>query len=195
MHEEMREARFRRIYERHYASLLAYALRRAPDRAEAQDVVADAFLVLWRRLGDAPEDDEQILPWLYGVIHRVLANRLRARQRQERLTERFAQMLADEATLEEIASHRQDAQRLLQALLELSERERELLLLSAWERLPTSELARVFGCSENAAAIRLHRARKRLIELYEEKETGATGHKHSERLRLRRPQRRRRIDE
>ncbi|HEX5246996.1 MAG TPA: sigma-70 family RNA polymerase sigma factor [Gaiellaceae bacterium] len=179
-----RERRFRRLYERHYPALLAYALRRTTGSADAHDVVADTFLVLWRRFSDAPSSDEEALLWLYGIARRVLANRHRTRQRQERLAQRFADALNQSTSTEDVATHRRDAQRLLEALLELSDSERELLMLAAWEQLSTSELARVLGCTENAAAIRLHRARKRLTEVYT-KENDPSGHRTVERLRLR----------
>jgi RNA polymerase sigma factor (sigma-70 family) len=194
MTETGRERRFRELYARHYASILAYALRRSPDRTEAEDVVADTFLVLWRRLEDAPRQDEEIPLWLYGIARRVLANRHRARQRQERVAQRFADLLAEGPALEDVAAHRRNARRLLEALLALSEQDRELLMLAAWERLSTGELAVILGCSENAAAIRLHRARKRLTEVYR-KENAASGHRDDERLRLRRPGEKRHTDE
>lgn len=186
MTENEREHRFRTLYGQHYPMLLAYALRRSPDPADAHDAVADTFLVLWRRFADAPAKEEEVLLWLYGVARRVLTNRERTRQRQARVAQRFAELLAEGPALEETAAHRRDARRLLDALLALSEQDRELLMLATWERLPTSDLAAVLGCSENAAAIRLHRARKRLTEVYE-KENAASGHRGHERLRLRRP--------
>jgi RNA polymerase sigma-70 factor, ECF subfamily len=181
-----RERRFRDLYARHYAPLLAYALRRLPDSADAHDLVADTFVVLWRRLEDAPISDEQIPLWLYGVARRVLTNRYRTRERQERLAHRIAETAAEGPSLEEVTSSRHNARRLLNALLALSEQDRELLLLATWERFTTTELATTLHCSENAAAIRLHRARKRLTEVYE-KENATSGHRGNERLRLRRP--------
>jgi RNA polymerase sigma-70 factor, ECF subfamily len=170
------ETRFRRLYETHYPSLLAYATRRLPDFDEAHDVVADAFLVLWRRLEEAPADEEVGL-WLYGVIRRVVANRLRARGRRQRLAVRFASIVADIAeTTEESVARRLHAKTVFNALLQLGEHDREILLLAAWERLSTAGLASVYGCSENAAAIRLHRARKRLSEAVA-KEIGESGDK------------------
>jgi len=194
MSENERERRFRELYVRHYSTLLAYALRRLADPADAHDLVADTFLVLWRRLEDAPVSDDEIPLWLYGVARRVLTNRHRTRERHARLTQRIAQSPAEGATLEEVTSSRSDARRLLKALLTLSEQDRELLLLATWEHLTTDELATVIGCSENAAAIRLHRARKRLTEVYE-KENAASGHKGRERLRLRRPRDQRQNDD
>lgn len=158
--------RFRHLYEAHYGDLLGYASRRLPDLAEAHDVVADAFLVLWRRLEEAP-NDEQILPWLYGVTRRVLSNRLRSQSRRERLALRIAQIPHASLGTHDLASARADARLVLSSLLELSEPDREILLLAAWECLSTREIAEALGCSENAAAIRLHRARRRLADEYE----------------------------
>jgi RNA polymerase sigma-70 factor, ECF subfamily len=168
MNRDEAELRFRRLYLEHYGALLAYALRRLPDAAEAHDAVADTFLVLWRRLEVAPGDDG-IAPWLYGVIRRVLANQHRASKRRARLAERFAGIAAEFSETEESSERRFHARMVLQALQELNERDREILLLAAWERLSTAEIAEMYDCSENAAALRLHRARKRLTALVRKK--------------------------
>ena len=179
------EARFRRLFGEQYEALLAYAARRTPDRSEAHDAVSETFLILWRRLDDAPRDEEIPL-WLYGVARRVLANRRRSRVRRERLTARLTE-LADRTTeLDDVASARLHAREVLTALQTLREQDREVLLLAAWENLTTAEIASVLGCSENAAAIRLHRARRRLTAACE-KETERGGHDQGERSQLRRP--------
>src|SRR5690349_12050848 len=68
------EDRFDEIYRRHAAAVLAYARRRVP-RDLAEEVVAETFVVCWRRLDRVPED---ALPWLYAVARRTLANQRRA---------------------------------------------------------------------------------------------------------------------
>ena len=76
-----------RVYERYAADIAAYALRRSA-AADAADVVADTFLVAWRRRGDIPAEPKT-LPWLYGVARRVLANQRRSRNRRTRLHDRL----------------------------------------------------------------------------------------------------------
>ena len=83
------EERFRRLYAVNFEALLAYAMRRVEQPEDASDVVAETFLVAWRRSGDLPPDDEVRL-WLYGVARRVLANHHRAGTRRERLTTSLA---------------------------------------------------------------------------------------------------------
>jgi RNA polymerase sigma factor (sigma-70 family) len=167
--EDERCIRFRALYEANYDRILGYALRRVP-HADALDVVAETFTVAWRRLAHVPDGDEARL-WLYGTARRVLANHQRAARRRERLHGRLADVVATgpaEPTRGVAAA----------AFARLRPAEREVLALVAWEGLDARELGRVIGCSTNAARIRLHRARKRLIEELdsEAKHEWPTGH-------------------
>ena len=46
------EERFGALFESTHVALLGYAVRRVADPADAADVVAETFLVAWRRLDD-----------------------------------------------------------------------------------------------------------------------------------------------
>jgi RNA polymerase sigma-70 factor, ECF subfamily len=61
-----------------------------------------------------------------------------------------------------------------EALAALNERDREALLLTAWEGLSAQEAARVLGCSTQAFWVRTHRARKRLAEALAQADRTAT---------------------
>lgn len=151
------EERFRRLYADAYRPLLAYALRRGESRADAEEVVSEALLAAWRRRADLPAAEET-LPWLYGVARKVLANQRRGRARRQRLA-RLLQPLARTAT----DPHAQEPiEPVLAAMRRLPDRDQEVLRLAAWEDLSHAEIAVALGCSENAAALRLHRARQRL---------------------------------
>src|ERR1035437_11027905 len=76
---------FERLFAAHYWAVRSYVLRRAPSAA-VEDVVAETFLVAWRRL-DAVRDDP--LPWVFGGARRVLANQHRAGRRRGALTARL----------------------------------------------------------------------------------------------------------
>lgn len=163
------EARFRRTYLEHYRAILAYTLRRGVDYGAAEEIVAETFAVLWRRRNDAPDRDA-LLPWLYGVAARVLANHRRKAGRRERLSARLNALAPEHPETESIALDRLEVRTVVDALRQLSAGDREVLLLAAWEGLSHGEIAAALGCSENAAAIRLHRARKRLTEACRKKD-------------------------
>src|SRR3954447_15329981 len=89
-----RAARFTRLFADTEREILAYALRRVDRPEDAADVVAETFLVAWRRLDDLPSGDGARL-WLYGVARRQLANQRRGRLRRSRLANRLRDALAD----------------------------------------------------------------------------------------------------
>jgi RNA polymerase sigma-70 factor (ECF subfamily) len=149
--------RFRRLFEDAYRPLLAYALRRTERMADAEEVVAETMLVAWRRHRDMPAGEEAI-PWLYGVARRVLANQRRSaarRVRLERLLQPFTRLSTEIEEPTEVDS-------VIAATQRLSTADQEVLRLAAWEGLSHAEIGISLGCSENAAALRLHRARRRL---------------------------------
>jgi RNA polymerase sigma factor (sigma-70 family) len=151
--------RFEEIYEANHAALAAYALRRAACAEDAADAVAETFAVAWRRIRQVPPGREATL-WLFGAARLVLANQRRGERRRARLHLRLkAQPVRALAPAEDRAGELDLARA---ALARLPESQRDLLGLVAWEGLSTGELAAVLRCSENAAKIRLHRARRAL---------------------------------
>jgi RNA polymerase sigma-70 factor, ECF subfamily len=154
--EPTRHDRFEELFRVNYAAVRGYALRRAP-RDVAQDVVAETFLVAWRRLEDVPDD---ALPWLFGVARRVLANERRSADRRTALEQRVATSTVTGAA--DAADRLGDAELMRAALAELSEDHREALMLVAWHGLTGARAARAAGCSPATFAVRLHRARAKL---------------------------------
>jgi RNA polymerase sigma-70 factor, ECF subfamily len=150
------EQRFRAAYDEHVRAVAAFALRRAPTAADAEDVVAETFLVAWRRFGEAPDD---LRPWLFGVARHVLRHQYRSEARRDALSARLA------GALRGLGAGADGGGWLVEALRELPENDRDVLTLTAWEGLSHSEAGRVLGCTPAAVAVRLHRARRRLEAL------------------------------
>jgi RNA polymerase sigma factor (sigma-70 family) len=148
-----REERFRAIFDAALPALTSYARRRVPVD-EVDDLVADVLLVAWRRLDDVPSDSP--LPWLYGVARNVQSNRARGERRRYRLVEAVAAQPPRTPDLDGGDTP------ITRAFAALPARDREVLALAAWEGLGAAEIATVLGCTSNAAALRLCRARNRL---------------------------------
>jgi RNA polymerase sigma factor (sigma-70 family) len=157
-----RQGRFAIIYEATYSRVAAFARRRASE-ADADDVIAETFLVAWRRLDDVPLG-EGTLPWLYGVTRRVLSQRMRSTRRRDRLLARLGRVGSRDVEEISEAETLDDREVVRMALSRLRPDDQELLRLAEWEDLPAQQLAQIFKCSTNAIAIRLHRAHKRFAE-------------------------------
>jgi len=151
--------RFDTLYRLARPKILAYALRRAPSTEDAADVVAETFTVAWRRLDQVPAGEEAVL-WLYGVARNVLRSEHRRGRRRSELIERVARHVPENAW--RALPRDEEGLVALLCLRALSEGERELLMLVAWEGLQPAEIARVLGCSPSTARVRIHRARRRL---------------------------------
>jgi RNA polymerase sigma-70 factor (ECF subfamily) len=163
---DARRVRYEAVFAAVYEPLQRYVHRRTP-AGGADDVVADSLLVLWQRLDDIPED--AVVPWAYGVARRCLANERRGSRRRLALVDRLdAQPTA--------VGHDHDDGELEEALGSLPPDDRELLRLWAWERLAPREIATVLGITANAASIRLHRAKAKLVARLERKIPTSAGH-------------------
>lgn len=159
-----RATRFRALYDEHFDAVLGFALRRADRSEDAADVTADTFLVLWRRLDHAPEDDA-VRPWLYGVARRTLANQRRGEGRRAALGQRLREQLATATRTLDPADDVAQRADLAFAMARLSARDEEVLQLHLWEGLESREIAEVLGLTVAVVRPRLSRARSRLRDL------------------------------
>ncbi|WP_426246098.1 RNA polymerase sigma factor [Nocardioides sp. LHG3406-4] len=144
-------------------------LARRTDADTAEDVLSETLLVLWRRFDDVPDN---ALPWAYGVARGCLQNAERSRRRQDRVAAKLAG--------QPVEPHPTGTDpRLADALGRLPERDRELLRLWAWEQLSPAEIGAVLDMTPNAASIRLHRAKGKLLDELR-KAGSAAGHEGAE---------------
>lgn len=148
--------RFAALWENYAPTVQAYALRRV-DRDAAQEVVAETFLVAWRRLADVPGDP---LPWLLVVARNTLLNHRRSAYRARELHLALSSLVP--TSPDDPAAAVAERNGLLMALADLSASDREALLLAAWDGLSPAQAAEVLGCTEAAFKMRLSRARRRL---------------------------------
>ncbi|MFC5927080.1 RNA polymerase sigma factor [Micromonospora vulcania] len=154
----MAEDQFTELYQRHHGDVWRYVARRVVG-SDVGDVVAEVFLVAWRRLADVPAGSA--LPWLYGVARLVLSNEARGRRRWRELTLRVAAE-PDQSVVVDHADAVISQRDVAVAFAQVSGADQEILRLVAWERLTPAEAALVLGCSRATFAMRLMRARRRL---------------------------------
>jgi RNA polymerase sigma-70 factor (ECF subfamily) len=148
--------RFELLYRELYAPISGYVMRRSESAEDAAEAIAETFVVLWRRL-DACPDGDAARPWMFGVARRVLANQRRGERRRTALAERLTHALDPTDAAVPASSDG----RVARAYAALSDSDREVLALVAWEELTREELAVALGVSRSVARLRLHRARRR----------------------------------
>ncbi|MEJ7561450.1 MAG: sigma-70 family RNA polymerase sigma factor [Ilumatobacteraceae bacterium] len=161
---------FRRLFVAHFDDLWRFARRRCPSAADADDITAQVFAVAWRRRDELPGTGVRL--WLFGVARHVLANHRRSNERQRRLQLRL------------IDNHRDDhheapdlpREELRAALAWLSDDDRDVVLMRCWDGLGITDIAVLLDCTPNAVSVRLHKARRKLIDRLDQTDSVTNGH-------------------
>ena len=143
------------LFAAHAGAVHRYLVRRLPaGGADAEDLAADVLATAWRRRADVPRGAE--LPWLYRTAGFVLANH----RRKARPTP--VAVVPDVPDDVDPATLAVDDDRVRAVLGRLSPRDRQVLLLVAWDGIGGDALAQVLGVSRGGADAALSRARARL---------------------------------
>jgi len=155
------------LFREYHESLVRMLTRRTGDRGRAEELAQETFA----RAVVAPPTNPR--PWLFAVA----LNLLREEGRNAATRERRLVLVKDEdhvAAYEQpdTAYERKETQlRVRAALAQLSERDRDVLLLQA-EGFDYDEIAEATGLSRGAIGTTLARARKRMLEVYTQGEGG-----------------------
>ena len=160
------------MMDRHLGFMSAYVRRRVADPADAEEIVADVFVKAWRAAPPRPNDFGQERAWLLSIARNRVIDQYRRVGARGRMRRRLRRQAVDTAVP---APALPDDGTLATALQQLSDDDRELLRLVAWEQLPHAEIALVLGCTTANVAVRLHRARGRLSALLTELDDQAAG--------------------
>jgi RNA polymerase sigma-70 factor (ECF subfamily) len=154
--------RFEALFREHVAGVASYCRWCLRSRGDAEDAVAEVFLVAWRRLHDVPVG-EASRAWLYATARRVVANEVRAGARRSRLNER----LSGQPVAVEPGGEGPFVGQVHEALAALAPRECELLFLAECEGLTASEIGAIMRRPPVTVRVHLHRARRRFRAAFE----------------------------
>ncbi len=163
----------RRLIELHADRAYAIALRMAGNRADAGDLVQEAFLRVMRYIHNY-DPDQPFEGWLYQIIRNIFINsvNLKARRKSVSLFARrdddslsFEEVLMDPSPgPERLADASEKGDEIQKALNDLSPAARMAVILVDIEGMGREESARALGCSLSALDVRLHRGRAQLQE-------------------------------
>lgn len=159
-------AAFAELFDRHARTVNAFATYRV-GRQAAEDVLSETFLVAFRRRADFDTDADSASPWLLGIASRLI-RRHRAVEAKQWLSFTASTSRQDHSSLGGLddAMARVDAERevatLKTRIAALAPKDRETLLLYAWQGLGYDEIATVLGVPVGTVRSRLNRVRRRL---------------------------------
>lgn len=162
-------AAFDQLYLRHQPTVRAMALRRGCPAEEAEDVVHEVFMTLWKRPPKLRAT--KLSTWMYGVT----ANCVASLHRRRKVRRAFA-LASRPATHPTAAAHTLETRNLVaEVLSRMSPAKREVLVLHELEGRTGPEIAKMVGCRLNTVWTRLHYARldfRKWVDRLQDEEEG-----------------------
>ena len=156
-------AAFGALVERFEAPLFRYLRVRTGNRADAEELVQEAFLQAWRSV-HAYDPSRPFRGWLYTIAARLAASRAR-RRHEDAIGDEMLEALPLPGRAPSAVDTRDEERNLWRiALSVLGPEQREARWLRYAEDLSTDEVARILGKRVVTTRVLVHRARKRLVE-------------------------------
>src|SRR5438132_9882088 len=154
------------VYDRYRLILFSLIFRILYDREEAEDVLQETFLQVWRRAGDFDEARGRAFTWLVTIARSRALDRLRSAASRSRVASEAAQMPHDEvgdAAADALRSEQGKVVR--EALAELPSEQRRALFLAYFEGLTQTEIAARLGDPLGTVKTRMRSGMIKLREL------------------------------
>ena len=162
------EAALARLYDSYRVILFGLLVRILNSREEAEDILQDVFIQVWRRAKDFDEQRGRPFTWLVTLARSRAIDRLRllgARQRLAASAERERVDEASDALTDAIKGTQQEVVR--RALAELPEEQKTTLVLAYFEGLTQSEIAAKLGAPLGTVKTRMRSGMIKLRALLE----------------------------
>jgi RNA polymerase sigma factor (sigma-70 family) len=159
------------LFERYHVALFDFLSRMTGDRTAAEDLVQDIFVRILKYRSTF-RDGGSFETWLFRIARNARADYFRTRHAVEPLTnEALAQPEAAPGPIRQFETE-EDRQRLKQALLQLREDKREVIVLARYRGMTHEQIAELLGIETGAVKVRLHRALQDLRQIFLEPSTG-----------------------
>lgn len=165
-----RPGAFAGIFDRHASVLLQYLERRV-GLSDAESLLGELFRIAFESRSRFDLSRSDARPWLYGIAANLVMKHHRAQGRQDHAFTRLAMVQPErsEARFDDVVVNDDANAELIrtvtEAIADLPDREREVVLLYAWQELSYAEIAEALAIPVGTVRSRLNRVRSILREL------------------------------
>jgi RNA polymerase sigma-70 factor, ECF subfamily len=151
------QAAFAELYDRHVVRVYRHIYYMVNDPREAEDLTAQTFLKAWEAIERYKERGAPFVAWLLRIAHNLTISYLRSRRDHSELDEGFVDNKRD-GNPEESLEQASDERNVRDAVLQLRDEQRQVIMLRFVEELDYTEVAAMIGKSVPAVRVIQHRA-------------------------------------
>ena len=161
--KQLTDEEFESIMKKHSRTLFIISYNYTRDNYLSEDIVQDAFIKLYRARKSF-ESDEHIKNWLIRVTINLSLNELKSKKRVQLIDEEYINNLPD------TSDYSEKNEEIYNCVCSLKDSFKNVIILYYYDKYSLKEIAKILKISESGVTSRLDRARKKIKEIYYQKE-------------------------
>ncbi|MEM9547731.1 MAG: RNA polymerase sigma factor [Bacteroidota bacterium] len=148
------------LFDRYHVNVYSYLLKVNRDKMLAEDLTQNVFekMIKYKSSFDGKKSFKA---WLFTIVRNANIDHHRKRK-YDSLDDSYLQVESTERDAQKQLESKEGSAHLMAAINMLPEEEKEILMLSKFERLKYAEISRIMGLSESALKVKAHRSIKKL---------------------------------
>jgi RNA polymerase sigma-70 factor (ECF subfamily) len=154
---EKDQAAFAELYDRHVVRVYRHIYYLVGDAREAEDLTAQTFLKAWEAIGRYKERGAPIVAWLLRIAHNLTVSYLRSKRDHSELDDGYIDQKRA-GNPEEVLEQSSDEKSVREAVMQLRDEQRQVIMLRFVEEMGYQEVAQMIGKSVPAVRVIQHRA-------------------------------------
>ncbi len=155
------------LYRRHADAIFRYVYYRVGNQVVAEDLVGDVFVRMLEGLPSYQDTGRPFEAWLYRIAHARVVDHYRKERARRGASVDEGLAASEEQDPDQLVAHRDDARRMWEALVDLTDDQQQVISLRFIAGYSTAEVAKLLGKTEGAVKALQHRALASLRRLLE----------------------------
>ena len=153
------------LFNRYKVPIYNFFLRITYDRTVSEDLTQSVFerMIRYR---NSYQPGKAFRAWIYQIARNIKADHFRKSNRVQFTNIETQQIKLIESNVSDEIEFKERSKNLERALAKLNQEQREVLLLTRYQKLKYIDVAKLLNCSEGAVKVKVHRAIKELRKIY-----------------------------
>ena len=154
------------LFERYHVRMYNFFNKMVHNKMVSEDLTQDVFIKVIKYRTSYNQGN--FAAWIYTIARNIFSNHYQKTKKERAIIIDDDKLESDKETVSE--SKQEELDHLQKALLKLSNYDRELIVMHRFQEIKYEQIAQIIGSTENAVKVKVHRAIKKLKEIYFQKE-------------------------